>query len=352
MAASPPEPPPRALRLALACAEGLALPPEGRIGLFHPGAAEALPDSAVPGMARGRLLAITPHAPDHAALLRQGLEVVPSPPGPGTLAAALVCLPRARAEAQDLIARAARAAAGPVIVDGQKTDGIEAVLKALRARVALSEPISKGHGKIAWFPATPLDDWLIEPARVDGWLTRPGLFSADGIDTASHLLAQALPAGVGGVAVDLGAGWGYLAAELAARAPGLRALHLIEADARALDCARVNVTDPRAHFHWADATRPLPGLRADLVVTNPPFHLGRAAQPALGAAFIAAAAAMLNPGGALWLVANRHLPYEATLGTHFRAVEEIGGTGAFKLFRATGPRAPTAAPARRLRMRA
>lgn len=347
MPPAPPEPAPRALRLSLALDAGLELP-EGRIGLMHPGAAEALPP-----VAKERLLAVTPHAPDHAALAAQGVAVRPDDPAPGSLAAVVVCLPRGRTEAQDLIARACRLTAGPVVVDGQKTDGIEAVLKALRTRgVALSEAISKGHGKIAWFPSTPLDDWLAAPARVDGFLTRPGLFSADGPDPASRLLAEALPAGAGGVAVDLGAGWGYLAARFLARAPGLRALHLVESDARALDCARVNVSDPRAAFHWADATRPLPGLRADIVVTNPPFHQGRAAQPALGAAFIAAAAQMLNPGGALWLVANRHLPYEATLALSFRAVEEIAGTGAFKLFRATGPKPAAPQPAaRRLRLR-
>lgn len=343
-----PEPAPRALRLALAQEAGLVLP-DGPLGLFHPAAAEALPD-----LPRDRLVAITPHAADHAACLARGLSTRADPPAGRSLAAALVCLPRSRAEGLDLIARAAGATTGPVVVDGQKTDGIEAMLKALRERVDLSDPISKGHGKIAWFTADPqaLADWIAAPAVVDGFHTRPGLFSADGIDPASRLLAQALPALAQGVAVDLGAGWGFLSAALAERAPGLREIHLVESDARALECARLNVTDPRARFHWADATRPVPGLRADLVLTNPPFHQGRAASPALGAAFIAAAAGMLNPGGALWLVANRHLPYEAALAASFRAFDEVGGSAAFKLFRATGPRAPGAAAPRRLRMRA
>lgn len=332
------DPAPRALRLELALDAGLAFG-AGQILLLHPGAAE-LP----PPLPPERLLAVTPHAPDHAALAARGLQAAPRLPETGSFAGAIVCLPRARAEAQDLIARACRLTRGPVVIDGQKADGIEAVLKALRARVPLSEPISKGHGKIAWFPSQPLDDWLAGPAEVlaaDGarFVTLPGLFSADGIDPASELLAQALPATAGGVVADAGAGWGYLAARLLARAPGIRELHLIEADARALDCAQANVTDPRARFHWADATRPLPGLRADLVVMNPPFHRGRAADPGLGAGFIAAAAAMLTPSGALWMVANRHLPYEAALQAAFRQVEDMGGSPAFKLFRASGPRA-------------
>jgi 16S rRNA (guanine1207-N2)-methyltransferase len=73
------------------------------------------------------------------------------------------------------------------------------------------------------------------------------------------------------------------------------------------------------------------------VVCNPPFHVTRAAEPGLGAAFIKAAAAMLHPGGTLWLVANRHLPYGAVLTEIFRDVEDIGGDGAFRLVRASRP---------------
>lgn len=339
MASTPQDPAARALRLELALEAGLVLP-EGRVALLHPGPAETLPD-----LPRERLLAVTPHATAHDALKAQGVEVRQGDPEPGSMGAVLVCLPRARAEAQDLVARAARLTGGPVIVDGQKTDGIEPLLKALRARVALSEVLSKGHGKLAWFTAAPLDDWRAEPGAVtaeDGarFTTLPGIFSAAEVDPASKLLAGALPEGAKGVAVDLGAGWGYLAARFLARAPALTALHLVESDARALDCARLNVTDPRAAFHWADATRPLPGLRADHVVMNPPFHRGRAGDPEMGAAFIGAAAALLKPSGALWMVANRHLPYEAALRAAFREVEEIGGTPTFKLFRATAAHTP------------
>ena len=54
-------------------------------------------------------------------------------------------------------------------------------------------------------------------------------------------------------------------------------------------------------------------------------------------AFIRAAARLLHASGALWLVANRHLPYEETLQAWFLQVEEMPGTGAFKVFRASRP---------------
>jgi 16S rRNA (guanine1207-N2)-methyltransferase len=162
------------------------------------------------------------------------------------------------------------------------------------------------------------------------------VFSADGPDPGSQCLDAALPDRLPPCVAELGAGWGWLASRLLAR-PGLEELHLIEADHDALDCARENLDDPRLRFHWADATAFAPERQFDAVVTNPPFHRDRAGDPGLGAAFIGAAARMLAPQGVLWLVANRHLPYEAALAAAFREVEERPGTSAFKVYRAARP---------------
>jgi 16S rRNA (guanine1207-N2)-methyltransferase len=70
---------------------------------------------------------------------------------------------------------------------------------------------------------------------------------------------------------------------------------------------------------------------------NPPFHTARAPDPALGAAFIRAAHRGLLPDGVLYMVANRHLPYEPVLKALFRQVEEVGGDGAFRVSRAAYP---------------
>ena len=83
---------------------------------------------------------------------------------------------------------------GVIAIDGQKTDGIDTALKDLRGRVDLSESLSKAHGKLATFRAGPeLSDWLARPATVDGFQTLPGVFSADGPDRGSVLLAATLP---------------------------------------------------------------------------------------------------------------------------------------------------------------
>jgi len=249
-------------------------------------------------------------------------------------------LPRAKAHARALVAQAALATKGGlVIIDGQKTDGIAPMLKAVRARIEPDGTYSKAHGKLFWFTSKPaFDDWAdAGPIQLDeGFETVAGVFSAEKIDRGSQALIAALPEKLPKRLADLGAGWGYLSRHLLMREK-IRELHLIEADHAALECARKNVTDPRAHFHWADATRFTPTQPFDGIISNPPFHTSRKADPDIGRGFITAAAGMLTPSGQLWLVANRHLPYERTLAETFRNVDEVAGDNAFKILRATRP---------------
>ncbi len=323
----------RSARLAQTLETGLFhLPPQGQIVVLRPRIGDELSD-----LPRDRLLVATGFRPDHDWFAARGYATAPR--ATEACAAAIVCLPRAKALARAMLAEAAALVTegGPVVVDGQKTDGIDAVLKDLRGRVGLSETLSKAHGKLAVFAAgAQLSDWAAHQTEVDGFTTLPGVFSADGIDRGSALLAAALPADLKGRVADLGAGWGYLSRTVLSR-PAVKECHLVEAEADALDCARLNIVDDRAQFYWADATTWKAPRGMDHIVTNPPFHTGRGADPALGAGFIAAAARNLNPQGVLWLVANRHLPYDRSLTTLFRDVAEIGGDNAYRLTRAAVP---------------
>ena len=258
----------------------------------------------------------------------------------GSYAAAIICLPRSKIEARSLIADACASTDGPLVVDGQKTDGVDSILKEMRGRVTVKGPVSKAHGKLFWIDEAATDcfaDWVQGPAQTEGgFWTAPGVFSADAVDLASALLVDALPDKIGKRAADLGAGWGFLSAHLLTR-DDVAEVHLVEAGHLALECARRNVLDDRAQFHWADAVHWQPESQLDGVVMNPPFHAGRAAEPQIGQAFVAAAARVLNRSGQLWMVANRHLPYEAELKSRFSEVVEIGGDARFKLFHAARP---------------
>ncbi|WP_299025539.1 class I SAM-dependent methyltransferase [uncultured Sulfitobacter sp.] len=322
------------LRLPLALdGGGLEWPDDGKIAVFGPPA-----DADLGGIPKDRAQIIQNFYPAHAAWAARDYDAAVV--SEGRYAAAVVCLPRAKQEARAMIAQACAASDGVVVIDGQKTDGIESILKAMKVRVGVHGPVTKGHGKLFWIDAPAADcftDWAAGPARTEGgFWTAPGVFSADGIDLASALLADALPAKLGKQICDLGAGWGYLSAHALTR-EGVEAVHLVEANYMALECARRNVADPRAQFHWADATEWAPAHKFDTIVMNPPFHVGRASEPQIGQAFVASAARLLAPQGHLWMVANRHLPYEAELKTRFAQVEEVGGDARFKLFHALRP---------------
>jgi 16S rRNA (guanine1207-N2)-methyltransferase len=295
------------------------------------------------------VLAVQGFRPDHDRLAARGFDAVPDltaeAVGETEFDAALVQIVKSRQRTLSAVAEAASVLkpGGLLIVDGAKDEGIEALLKAVRAVLPVEEAWSKAHGKLFWLrrpDALPreLTEWIAEPARVEGgYVTAPGGFSADGPDRGSELLVALAPELRGRVA-DLGAGWGYVAAELLAEQKGIERLDLIEADHAMLAAARLNVDDPRAAFHWADATAYEPEAPYDVILCNPPFHAGRRADPSLGRAFIAAAARMLAPSGKFVMVANRHLPYEAALKEAFGTGRQIGELEGYKLFEAGKPR--------------
>ena len=172
------------------------------------------------------------------------------------------------------------------------------------------------------------------PRRVEGldaW-SQPGVFAWDRIDPGTALLAQHLPP-LKGAGADLGCGYGALATVIL-RSPAVTALSLVDLDRRAVEAARRNVDDPRATFDWADARAVDASGDLDFVVMNPPFHDGGAEDRRLGQAFIRKAAELLKRGGVLWLVANRHLPYEAELAAAFKRVRPVANAGGYKVLEA------------------
>lgn len=173
---------------------------------------------------------------------------------------------------------------------------------------------------------------LGELREISGFTVRAGIFSSDHIDPGSQLLADHLPAHLHGNVADLGAGWGFLSSAVLDRCPKIARLDLFEADARALDCARINLAkhERPLSFYWHDVTTGLPGIY-DSIVMNPPFHTGQATDVDLGRAFLRTAITSLRRGGNLLLVANRQLPYEAVLETNGMAWRKITEDKIYKL---------------------
>lgn len=312
--------------------------------------------------------------PDAEALERAGCALVDAngaESGAGDTARyalVLVLPPRQREESRALMARALALTApgGRVVACVANNEGARSAEDDLRRIAGAVSNLSKNKCRVFWTAPRPgageadpaqaalAAQWraldAVRPIGDGRFLSRPGVFAWDRIDPASRLLATHLPADLAGHAADLGAGFGYLSAELLARCPGIHALDLYEAEGRALDLARRNLAafEPRARlgYHWHDVTAGLP-QRYDVIVSNPPFHTqSRADRPDIGRRFIAVAAEALKPGGRLWLVANRHLPYEAVLTESFGSVRTVAQEDGFKIIEAVKalPARPERAP--------
>jgi len=262
---------------------------------------------------------------------------------------ALVLLPRQRDEARALLARAASMLepGGRIVAAAANNEGARSGESALEQLAGAVSSLSKHKCRVFWSaplsaPPALQSQWLeldaARPIAEGRFVSRPGVFAWDRIDPASHLLVANLPNTLAGHAADLGCGFGYLSAELLARCPRITDLHAYEAEQRALNLARTNLApfESRAkiEYHWHDVTRGLPH-RYDVIVMNPPFHTqSRADRPDIGRRFIGVAAEALKPNGSLWLVANRHLPYEEQLGRNFEATRVVAQAHGFKIVHA------------------
>lgn len=325
--------------------------------LFHPFASEVLPlpqagerflflgaEAGVtpPEGFEATLVAVQGLRPAFLQLQSAGAEPLPLPEGENYDGALILC-GKHRGENENRVAEALKRVktGGLVVAAGGKEDGVQPLRKRLVALGLAVDHMPKYHGVALWFEVP--EDRLamigeLEAAEVtvDGrFRTVAGMFSHDRIDAGSEMLASRLPEDFDGNAADLGAGWGYLSVMLAERAPRVNRIDLFEADYQALECAKVNMAancpEVATRFFWQDLAREPIKEKYDLVIMNPPFHEGHAAEPSLGKALITSASQALRGGGTLMLVANRGLPYETTLGENFREHGETCRNARYKV---------------------
>ncbi|MER8481043.1 class I SAM-dependent methyltransferase [Mesorhizobium sp. M1322] len=322
-------------------AEAVTLPHKGERVLFL----GAEPGFHLPEGFDAALHLVQGFRPHFRALQRSGFTVTPRLEGEG-FDVALVLAGRHRGRNELRIAEAIECVrpGGSIIVAGAKDDGIASLRKRIGELVPLDGQLPKHHGIAFWF-RRPADAAVVAAALRAAnptllletrFRTAPGMFSFDKIDTGSKLLVDNLPTDLRGSVADFCAGWGYVAAEVAARSPGISALELYEAEFDALEAAKGNIGNTAAepNFFWIDLLSEPVERRYDAIVMNPPFHRSRATEPEIGAGMIRAAAKALKPGGRLFMVANRQLPYEPVLAAAFSNHAEIARDGMFKVLAA------------------
>ncbi len=167
--------------------------------------------------------------------------------------------------------------------------------------------------------------------------TRPGIFSWEHVDEATQILAETMQVSAGESVLDLGCGGGALGI-VAAGLSGTGELTMLDADVEAVrsaarSAAANGVTRYRALA--SDIASAVLGERFDVVVTNPPFHVGKTTALDVPLQFIEDAWQVLNPGGRLYLVANRTLPYEQVISRRFGNIVNLHDGPRFKVLTAT-----------------
>lgn len=172
-----------------------------------------------------------------------------------------------------------------------------------------------------------------------------GVFSGARLDIGTRVLLDRMPGIADATApdasvVDLGCGTGLLAAAAARALPHARVI-ATDQSAAAIASARLtadaNGLTERIEVLRADAGDSVPDASADLVLLNPPFHVGGTVHTAIASKLFAAAARILVPGGRLVAVWNSGLGYRRELERVVGPTAQLARTPKFTLTESLRP---------------
>lgn len=279
-----------------------------------------------------------------------GRRATPWPPE-GLFGTVCLRMPRGKDELAMAVHGAAGALVpnGALLVYGAKDEGIASVPRWLEGLFGQAETAGVGGhcrlwmarrlGELAGHRGT-LKAWR-EVGRVAHrgwsreWVSYPGVFAHGRLDPGTGLLLDVLPELAGGGSIlDYGCGSGVVGAVAQARYPSVR-LTLLDVDVVALEAARENV--PGADLLLNDGLPPVEAGTFEAILSNPPFHRGKAEEPEMIRDLVRGASSVLAPGGRLVLVAQRRLPLEEAFRGSFGEVEIKAEEKGFRVWEGREP---------------
>lgn len=255
----------------------------------------------------------------------------------------LLQLPRSLDALAEIVERVARHASDDVTVCAggrvkHMTRAMNDVLAARFGSVTAGLAKQKSRVLFARDPQRPTGE-SVWPARrfhddLDLWVHAHGAaFAGTGVDLGTRFLLDFID-GLPDVrdAVDLGCGTGVIASAVARARPALRVTATDQsaaavASARETVAAngvadRVNVVRNDGLSGWQDAS-------AELILLNPPFHVGATVHAGIAVKLFEDAARVLAPGGELWTVWNSHLGYRPALERIIGPTRQLGRNSRF-----------------------
>ncbi|MFJ2368275.1 class I SAM-dependent methyltransferase [Microbacterium sp. NPDC087665] len=262
----------------------------------------------------------------------------------------LLQLPKALAELEEIADAVARwAAPDPVLVAGGRVKHMT---------LAQNEALGRSFGVVQAQRAERKSRLIVasEPREVPVALPFPvtaqhegltlvahgGAFAGARLDIGTRVLLDVLGGSRGGASqtpwrvIDLGCGTGALAVSYALAHPEAEVIatdRSAAAVASARATAAANGVDERVTVTHDDAGSELPDGWADVVMLNPPFHLGTSIHSGAATRLFEAAARLLRPGGELFTVFNSSLGYRAELTRIVGDTEQLHRTPKFTVTR-------------------
>jgi 16S rRNA (guanine1207-N2)-methyltransferase len=229
---------------------------------------------------------------------------------------------------------------GRVLVAGDKDKGFERYFKEARTFFGNAEILERSKGLRVGLLEKTLTEAPVQPESERFTIEArglklecealPGVFASGKLDAASKVLLEHLPNAGGKRLLDIGAGYGALGAMLSLEGANVTMLEddwfSVQSIERTL---KLNSLNARVLHSDVDSSLEK-DAKFDLIVMNPPFHVGKDVILDVALEFIEAAKRHLATHGEIWLVSNHFLPYEQPLASLGR-VREIARDRGFKV---------------------
>ncbi len=182
------------------------------------------------------------------------------------------------------------------------------------------------------------EDYQVNPISFEvlglSLTAEPGVYAAGKLDPGTAFLLECLDLSkyANKSLLDMGCGYGLIALKAAQAGAVVTAL---DDDVLAVRSMQQNAKNLELAIHCihSDVDSELAVQMFDVVLMNPPFHIGKQVLLEVPTAFIAAAYKHLKPDGELILVANKALGYE-TLLEMFSSWHIVSSNQQFKVLKA------------------
>jgi 16S rRNA (guanine1207-N2)-methyltransferase len=229
-----------------------------------------------------------------------------------------------------------------IVDDAAALFGSAAVLAYKRGqRVARAQKFSEQPADVAWAAAPGIapGTWHEFTVELRGQTLRlrslPGVFAYDRLDEGTRLLLETMTTPMGARVLDIGCGYGVIG--LLAGKLGAAQIDLVDVNLLAVAAAAENIAVNKVDGARAFASDGVPRDRADwydVVLTNPPFHVGKAVDDQIARAFIAQTRRGLKPGGQFVLVGPQFIRYDQLLRSAFEHVVCLAETRSYRVWQA------------------